>query len=306
MRPRFALVLLLIALCACKPPEDSHDQAIVGAVLIDGLGGPPLTNSIVLISQGRVAEAGRHGEIPVSGEIAKVDGSGRYVVPGLIDVYSGPDPRHSIFAPGASGAEGARALIAHLAEQKPAMLHLWPKDMKPDIVADLVQAARDAHIPLAGHPATQAEAKLLVQDGATVLIDMIHDTDSLDPAFVTNLRDLRILYAPALAAIRTPADLDRARKNTSRLFVAGVPLAAASSGGDLISECEQMAQAGVPPLDVIVAATQNGARALGQSADRGVIQAGKRADLLLLGANPGEDIRNLRRVDRRMTNGEWR
>jgi imidazolonepropionase-like amidohydrolase len=37
----------------------------------------------------------------------------------------------------------------------------------------------------------------------------------------------------------------------------------------------------------------------------GTVQAGKRADLLLLSANPGEDIRNLRKVALRMSAGAW-
>jgi imidazolonepropionase-like amidohydrolase len=38
---------------------------------------------------------------------------------------------------------------------------------------------------------------------------------------------------------------------------------------------------------------------------RGTLQPGKRADLLLLTANPGEDVRNLRRIERVMMGGEW-
>ena len=68
-------------------------------------------------------------------------------------------------------------------------------------------------------------------------------------------------------------------------------------------EADQLAAAGIPPLDVIVAATRNGAAAL-RDPDAGTIQAGKRANLLLLSANPGEDIRSLARVEMRIVNGE--
>jgi imidazolonepropionase-like amidohydrolase len=303
MRRQAGLLLLLAALCGCKAPEDSHAQAIVGAVLIDGTGGPPLSNSIVLVAEGRIVQAGRHGEIPVSSETAKLDGSGRYIVPAFVDLSAAADtPKFA--APGPSTAEDARAQVARFASAKPSAIHLWPANLQPAIVAAIVESARDAGIPVAGHPANQAEAELLVQDGATSLIGMLHDTDAIDPAFVTRLRDLRIVYAPELNQAPA-AGLDRARKNTARLFAAGVPLGLAAAGGDWVHECELMAESGVPALDVIVAATGNGARALGQSEHRGTIQDGKRADLLLLRANPGEDIRNLRRLDRRMVNGEW-
>jgi imidazolonepropionase-like amidohydrolase len=68
---------------------------------------------------------------------------------------------------------------------------------------------------------------------------------------------------------------------------------------------EALVKAGVPPLDAIVAGSRNSADALRQSAVRGTIEPGKRADLLLLSANPGEDIGHLRRVAMRMAGGEW-
>jgi imidazolonepropionase-like amidohydrolase len=89
------------------------------------------------------------------------------------------------------------------------------------------------------------------------------------------------------------------------MFQAGVPLAVASQGSDPLHEAELLVEAGVPPLDVIVAATRNGAMALRQLDQRGTIEEGKQADLVLVLANPGEDIRNLRRVALRMTAGIW-
>ena len=84
-----------------------------------------------------------------------------------------------------------------------------------------------------------------------------------------------------------------------------MPLAIASMGADPVHECELLASAGVPPLDVIVAATRNPAMALHELEQHGTIEPGRRADLLLLSANPGEDIRNLRQVTLRMSAGTW-
>jgi imidazolonepropionase-like amidohydrolase len=60
-------------------------------------------------------------------------------------------------------------------------------------------------------------------------------------------------------------------------------------------ELQMMAEAGMTPAQVIVAATSRSAAFLGL-ADRGVIAPGKRADLLVLDANPLDDIRNTRRI----------
>jgi imidazolonepropionase-like amidohydrolase len=54
-----------------------------------------------------------------------------------------------------------------------------------------------------------------------------------------------------------------------------------------------------------VAATRNGAAALHEVDEAGTIEPGKRADLLLLSANPAEDIRNLRKIVRTMRDGQW-
>lgn len=60
-------------------------------------------------------------------------------------------------------------------------------------------------------------------------------------------------------------------------------------------ELQMMAEAGMTPAQVIVAATNRSAEFLGLS-DRGVIAPDKRADLLVLDANPLDDIRNMRRI----------
>jgi imidazolonepropionase-like amidohydrolase len=60
-------------------------------------------------------------------------------------------------------------------------------------------------------------------------------------------------------------------------------------------ELQMMAEAGMTPAQVIVAATSRSAAFLGLQ-DRGVIAPGKRADLLVLDANPLDDIRNTRRI----------
>lgn len=60
-------------------------------------------------------------------------------------------------------------------------------------------------------------------------------------------------------------------------------------------ELEMMAQAGMTPGEVIVAATSRSATFLGLQ-DRGVIAPDRRADLLVLDANPLDDIRNTRRI----------
>lgn len=50
------------------------------------------------------------------------------------------------------------------------------------------------------------------------------------------------------------------------------------------------------PMQALVSATGGAARAVGVDRDRGTIEAGKEADVLLLDANPLDDIRNTRKI----------
>jgi imidazolonepropionase-like amidohydrolase len=63
------------------------------------------------------------------------------------------------------------------------------------------------------------------------------------------------------------------------------------------------AQGGMPPVQVLRTATIDSARKLGMEGDIGSLEAGKLADLVILDANPLEDIYQTDKVDRVMLNG---
>ncbi len=82
-----ACALLFLALTSCKPSEESELKAIVGAILMDGTGGPPMSDSVVLIAGARIRAVGRRSEVPIPPGTQVFDGSGKFLVPGLIDVH---------------------------------------------------------------------------------------------------------------------------------------------------------------------------------------------------------------------------
>jgi RNA polymerase sigma factor (sigma-70 family) len=61
-------------------------------------------------------------------------------------------------------------------------------------------------------------------------------------------------------------------------------------------EMELMVEAGLTPMQVITAATKSGAEFLG-ARDRGTLEAGKWADLIVMTKNPLEDIRNTKSLE---------
>ena len=60
---------------------------------------------------------------------------------------------------------------------------------------------------------------------------------------------------------------------------------------------ELLVDAGFPPVQAIEVATLNGAKYMGKDATIGSIAAGKTADLVVLGANPAENIANIEKVE---------
>lgn len=118
--------------------------------------------------------------------------------------------------------------------------------------------------------------------------------------------------ALGLSAIANAPDTSIARRRERRAIAftraahaAGVRIAAGSddmeadSAGALPNIHHEMAllvRAGLTPMQAIVAATQTSAIAGGFERDHGTIAVGKAADLLVLDADPGADIRNTTRI----------
>jgi imidazolonepropionase-like amidohydrolase len=92
---------------------------------------------------------------------------------------------------------------------------------------------------------------------------------------------------------------------TLAMFRAGVPFMAGTDtaagihifpGFSLHQELALFVEAGLTPMQALQTATLNPAKFLGTTADMGTVEKGKIADLVLLDANPLEDINNTRKI----------
>ena len=99
---------------------------------------------------------------------------------------------------------------------------------------------------------------------------------------------------------------------TKELHDAGVPLLVGSDAfGALVpgfaqhQEMELLVKAGLTPYEALQAATVNAAKFLGEDAQAGTIEVGKRADFILLGANPLDNIQNAAGLRGVFTHGKW-
>jgi len=101
--------------------------------------------------------------------------------------------------------------------------------------------------------------------------------------------------------------LDVLLKLTGALHRAGVPIVAGTDVGvpgyTLYRELELYVKAGLTPLEAIQAATVTPARVMKLDQETGSIEAGKRADLIVLDANPLANISNIRSVRSVVTQG---
>ena len=91
----------------------------------------------------------------------------------------------------------------------------------------------------------------------------------------------------------------------------GVKIALGTDAGFLFNfpgysshlEMELLAKAGLSPMEIIVTATRRGAEMLGADDMFGSIEVGKRADLIILNANPLDDISNTRTIEEVIRDG---
>ncbi len=92
----------------------------------------------------------------------------------------------------------------------------------------------------------------------------------------------------------------RMSRFTRRVQEEGVLLLAGTDNthkGDLRFELEDYAAAGIPPSEILKAATANGAEWLGKMSDFGTVQPGRRGDLVIVAGDPTIDVKALRNIE---------
>jgi imidazolonepropionase-like amidohydrolase len=130
------------------------------------------------------------------------------------------------------------------------------------------------------------------------------DIASFEPGFAKAPYTLTSVIGTAFGQ---GARLTNSLELVKALHKAGIPIVAGTDKAvpahSLHRELELYVQAGLTPMEVIQLATIGSARVMGMDREVGTIEAGKRADLILVDGNPLKNFGDLRKVTRVITGG---
>ena len=155
-----------------------------------------------------------------------------------------------------------------------------------------------------------------VVDPTLALFELFTATTANTPAsFEPGVEKIAPELAQSLTDVEPPSERSELLEKIFRkdiaivgaLHRAGVPIVAGTDqavpGHSLHREIEIYVEAGFTPMEAIQAATIVPARDMGLEKESGTVEKGKRADLILLTADPLADIHNTRKVEYVISNG---
>lgn len=236
------------------------------------------------------------GHVPDAIRASEAADAGQKSFEHLIGVFEGSSTIEDDLIKGPKGP--ARFLDTYDAARETALIQLLAKKQiwqcptlyweRGQWLVDAIDVTKDTDAKYA--PASWRE-KSWPKFTAGIIKDLDTDPLAVREKFVAHelgiVKRLQKVGVPFLAGTDTPAGVD------------------VLPGFSLHQELQRFVDAGFTPMEALQTATINPAKFLGKSADFGTVEKGKVADLVLLDANPLEDIRNTRKIAGVVANGRY-
>ncbi len=316
----------------------AQDVALVGVTVVDPSARvAAVAGQTVLVSKGIIREVGPAASVVVPSGVRRVDGSGKFVIPGLWDAHV-----HFMNATASAlplyvalGVTSVREMGAFIDSTR-----AWQKAMRagtlvgPRIVTSghipesprflqgmqqrsegSLMAAVDSGRSELEHAFFPPLATLPAEARDSVYLEMAkHGTWYTPTLVVSNVVTLsadsamRAIFSADTGSARQAAmqsAFESSVADVRRMHELGVLILAGTDAGSVLvypgfSLHEELAllveRAGLAPIDALWSATVGPARFAGLGSQLGAITPGRIADLVLLDANPLDNIRNTRRI----------
>jgi imidazolonepropionase-like amidohydrolase len=228
----------------------------------------------------------------------------------------------------------ARKAVQELAARKVDIVKIWVDDrdgkykkLGPELYGPVIDEAHKQGLRVIAHIFTLDDAKGLLKAGVDAFAHSVRDKD-IDDEFLSMMKARpSIVVDPNLPDRGVATDMSWLRdtvpaaelkklqdaatdrpaaqqafgiqaRNLAKLTAAGVKIVLGTDGLIVWSQHAEMADmvaSGMTPAQVIVASTKTAAEFL-RLADTGTVQVNKRADFVVLDANPLDDIMNTRKI----------
>lgn len=177
------------------------------------------------------------------------------------------------------------------------------------LMRQIIREGRENGLLATAHAFYYDDVKELLEAGIYGIEHGILDRDlAPDDPIIALWKQSGARFVPTVNAMtyeKDPSRMAHSMHNLKVLYDAGIPIAMGTDNmlESMTGEVEHRelayyVEAGLSPMEAIVLATKNGAEHLGIADRKGLVREGMDADLILLEKDPGEDVSNIRFIDK--------